>query len=288
MLYDRPAPMPMKSRLAVFVLALAAAPGGCRQGGGEAAQSPKPAVASTEAAQILSSYYGLDKLPMPILRLCPGKMSLRHNGMPVTFSVQLDGTTVKPEMFAVQTAAGEMVTPRCATLRPADERLENRTVLLAGSFGTPGAPPKSVEVVGELRDVEGRSLKDVRIDTVTPLEDGPSVVLAERFAPDTPGLVGECPPQTKQVVQLVFEGGVTGPGNSKLGQPQRRAVTVTLSDGSTVTPIALADDDPDNFVLACLDTSTKPASVAVKAGHFHDPGDDANPETSTKVVPGNP
>lgn len=51
-------------------------------------------------------------------------------------------------------------------------------------------------------------------------------------------------------------------------------------------PIALADDDPDNFVHAGLDAATDAISVAVEAGHFHDPGDDANPDTKMEVVAG--
>ena len=214
--------------------------------------------------------------------------SLGADGIPVIFSVRLDSDSVQPEAFVVETATGERVTPKCATLRPADEQLENRTVLLAGTFGTPEAQPQAVEVVGDLQDVQGRSLKGLRTEQITALEDGPSILLAERFAPDTPGLAGECPEGTKQVVQLTWEGGVTGLAGADLGEPQRTAVTVTLSDGSTVTPAALADDDPDNFVHACLDTATEATSVTVTAGYFHDPGDDANLDTKVDVVAGKP
>lgn len=279
-------------RWGAFLLVLAA----CEDAAPPAATPPPaptttpttPAPAAEASARILSAYHGLDKLPAPILRLCPLTRSFREDGMPVTFSVRLKDDTVKPEAFAVKTASGEVVTPRCATLRPADEQLENRTVLLAGTFGTPEAPPKAVEIVGDLQDVQGRSLKGVRTDKITPLKAGPSLLLAERFAPDTPGLAGECPEGTAQVVQLTWEGGVTGPAGADLAEPQRTAVTVTLSDGATVTPIALADDDPDNFVHVCLDTSTEATAVAVKAGHFHDPGDDANPDTQIDVVFGKP
>ena len=58
-----------------------------------------------------------------------------------------------------------------------------------------------------------------------------------------------------------------------------------LQDGQTVTPIALADDDPANHVLVCLDVATAAVSVAAAAGLFHDPGDDPNPETSIDVGP---
>lgn len=254
-----------------------------------AASQPTSAASEAEpAARILSAYYGLDQMPTPVIRLCPGTRSIGADGMPVTFSVRIDSATVKPEAFAVTNAAGEVVTPKCATLRPADERLENRTVLLAGTFGTAEAQPTAVEIVGDLRDEGGRSLKGLRTPKITPLEDGPSLLLAERFAPDTPGLAGECPDGTQQVVQLTWEGGVTGPKSADLRDPQRAAVSVTLADGAVVHPIALADDDPDNFVHACLDTPTAATSVSVKAGYFHDPRDDANPDTKIGVVAGHP
>ena len=57
----------------------------------------------------------------------------------------------------------------------------------------------------------------------------------------------------------------------------------SIQDGQTVTPIALADDDPDNHVLVCLDEATAAVSVTAAPGLFHDPGDDPNPETSIGV-----
>ena len=136
--------------------------------------------------------------------------------------------------------------------------------------------------------MNGRSVKGLRTTNITPLAAGPSLVVAERFDPTTPGLAGECPPATQQVVQLTWEGGVTGPKGAKLGEPQRGAVSVTLEDGSTVGAIALADDDPDNFVHVCLDVATPATSVSVGAGFFHDPADDANPPTQIEVVTGVP
>lgn len=236
-------------------------------------------------ATILSSYYGLDELPRQIVILCQGLGSLGEDGMPVIFSEQIDDESLTPEMFAVQTADSSWATPTCATLRPADEPLERRTVLLAGPFGTIDAQPLGVEVVGDLLDVEGKTLKGLR-SGITPLESGPSVLLAERFDPLTEGLRGECPDATTQVVQMTWEGGVTGPDGSALAEPQRQAVTVSLENGENVTPIALADDDPDNFVHACLQADSPAVSVTVAAGYFHDPGDDANPATSAMVVPG--
>ena len=236
-------------------------------------------------SKILSAYHGLDALPAGANVLCPIAVE-GEDGMPVVFSVQIDLNSVMADAFQVETASGEMVTPICATLAPALEMQEQRTVLLVGSFGTRNAPPLAVEVVGALEDINGQSLQGERFTNITPLEAGPSLVLAERFEVDAPGLVGECPTATQQVLQITWDGGVSGPMGSRLGEPQRLGISVRLQDGQTVTPIALADDDPDNHVLVCLDVATAAVSVAAAPGLFHDPGDDSNPETRIDVDPG--
>lgn len=242
-----------------------------------------PDEGSDTMARILAVYYGLDELPLAASLLC-GAVVAGQDGVPVTFSVQLDGATVSPEDFVVETATGARVTPDCATLAPAIEPLELRTVLLTGTFGTAGAQLRAVEVVGVLDDLDGNGITGLRSEDVTPLEDGPSLVLAERYLPTNPGIDGECPTGTAQVVQLVWGGGVTGPAGATLGEPQRLGVLVRLADGSTVQPIALGDDDPDNYVYACLDAASPAIEISVAAGLFHDPGDDANPATSAPVL----
>ena len=238
---------------------------------------------SETTARILEVYYGLDSLPALASALC-GSNVAGQDGVPVTFSVQLDGASVAPEDFAVETATGELVTPDCATLAPAVEPLELRTVLLTGTFGTADARLHAAEVVGVLEDLNGNEVTDLRSEDVTALEDGPGLVLAERYLPTNPGLDGECPTGTAQVVQLVWGGGVTGPAGAPLEEAQRLGVSGQLEDGSTVQPIALGDDDPDNFVCACIDAASPAVEVSVAAGLFHDPGDDANPETGATVI----
>ena len=107
--------------------------------------------------------------------------------MPVIFSVQIDGSTISSEAFAVELSTGERVTPLCATLRPAFEPLEQRTILLIGEFSPGDSLPVGVEIVSELNDSDGNSLLGLSSNQVTSLESGPSLVLAELFAPDTPG-----------------------------------------------------------------------------------------------------
>ncbi len=237
-----------------------------------------------QEARILSVYHGLDPLPPRATALCGLPPVGGQDGMPVTFSVQIDAETVSANAFAVEISSGEVVTPLCATLRPAIEPLELRTVLLIGPFSPEDAVPVGVEIVAGLEDRSGNSLIGLRGEVVTPLSSGPSLVFAERFAPDAAGLEGECPEESAQAVLLTWEGGVTGPQGADLAETQRTAMTVLLEDGDRVNPILLADDDPDNHVIACIAESSPATRVTVEAGFFHDPGDDPNPETGIDVI----
>ena len=216
---------------AAFLAAVLASVGCAGHEPDSGASSSTPAGAE---ARILSAYHGLDELPAPVALIC-GTESIGEDGLPVVLSVQLDEDSVTPGSFAVETDAGEVVTPVCATLQPAVEPLELRTVLLAGPFGTSAAPPRAVEVVGPVLDVTGASVEGLRTEDITALEAGPSLVLGERFDPETHGLAGECPEGTLQVVQLTWEGGVSGPEGAALAEAQRTAVSITLDDG-TVAP----------------------------------------------------
>ena len=236
-------------------------------------------------ARILSVYHGLDPIPPRATALCGMQPVGGQDGMPVTFSVQINSETVSPTAFAVETSSGEFVTPLCATLRPAMELLEQRTVLLIGPFSPEDSLPLSVEIVEQLEDIEGNSLLGLRGEKVTALAAGPSLVFAERFAPSASGLEGECPEETAQAVLLTWEGGVTGPQGADLAEAQRTAMSVLLEHGDRVHSLSLGDDDPDNHVIACIAETSPAVSVSVIAGFFHDPGDDANPATSIDVIP---
>ena len=268
----------------IWMLILSLSFAACGDAGSGAGSSDAPDLDATgdEGPRILEFYYGLDMLPPLANVLCMGAAG--KDGAPVTFSVQLDGASVAPSDFIVETATGERVTPDCATLRPAFEELELRTVLLAGTFGTADSQPRAVEVVGVLQELNGAEFGGLRFEDVTPLEAGPDLVLAERYLPDNPGIGGECPPDSAQVVQLVWGGGVSGPAGTPLEEPQRLGVSIQLEDGTTVQPTALVDDDPDNIVIACLDASSPAVEASVAPGLFHDPGDDANPATTVTVT----
>lgn len=235
-------------------------------------------------ARILSIYHGLDPIPPRATALCGMPAVGGQDGMPVIFSVQIDIASVSATAFAVEISSGEIVTPLCATLRPAIEPLEQRTILLIGAFSPADSLPLSVEIVEQLEDTEGNSLLGLKSEKVTALADGPSLVLAERFTPSAAGLETECPEATTQAILLTWEGGVTGPQGADLSEAQRTAVAVLLENGERVPPLSLGDDDPDNHVIACLAENSPAVAVSVVAGFFHDPGDDANPETHIDVI----
>ncbi|MEM9462873.1 MAG: hypothetical protein AAGF11_52515 [Myxococcota bacterium] len=237
------------------------------------------------SSAILSAFHGLATMPPTVVAFC-NPTAIGLVGMPVTFSAQLNADTVVPDSFSVRTPEGDDAIPVCATLQPADEELELRTVLLVGPFSTGEDPPLRVDVTGPVETLDGEVLQGAFTEDITPLGDGPSLVLAEPFAPDQQGLAGECPAMTSQVVQLAWQGGVTGPDGAALGEDQRTGVHVTLENGDVVEPIALADDDPDNYVHACIEQTSPAVSVAVDADLFYDPADDPNPATSAPVMPG--
>jgi hypothetical protein len=238
-------------------------------------------------ARILSIYHGLtDITPYATQLLCDLPPARDQDGIPVVFSVQVNSETITPTAFAVGLSSGETVTPLCATLRPAVESLEQRTVLLIGAFSPDDAVPVSVEIVEQLEDANGFSLLGLKSENVTTLSAGPSLVFAERFNPNNSGLDDECPKKTEQAILLTWEGGVTGANGADLAEEQRTAVFVVLQDGTSVNPLSLADDDfgqTDNHIIACIGQKSAAVSVSVIAGYFHDPGDDANPETRINI-----
>ncbi|MCA9774006.1 MAG: hypothetical protein KC466_16420, partial [Myxococcales bacterium] len=94
--------------------------------------------------------------------LCLGQANPRYlrnlDGMPVTFSAEVAGTP-HAWAFEIELSDGTRRAPLCATLAPAAEENEDRTVLLIGEFGGPmprgcepaRAPwPVAVRVVGDL------------------------------------------------------------------------------------------------------------------------------------------
>lgn len=257
-----------------------------------------PREARGKSAETLSAFFGLDNtLPRTANRICQDGAGL--DGMPVVFSTEIDHTTLQAGDFQVTTQSGRVGSVHCASFLPATDAGELRTVLLMGEFGDAETdPPATGRIVGHLHSIDGTLDFQGASVAVTPLEPGPSLVLAEVFSAEIPDVGlglrrtnGSACPDTgvMQAVRVVWAGGVTMEDGSKPSQTvgQLYQVTVQSSDGArrVVTPVALADiDDGDNNHLLCLDTADMPVAVSFPAGVLADPNDDANPATAVSIT----
>lgn len=246
------------------------------------------------AAFLLSAFFGLDNgLPVPAnLRICRGAGGA--DGMPVIFATEVDPATMQAGDFRVVSAAGVVGAVACVTLAPAADPGELRTALLVGEFGSAdGDPPVVVEIVGNLLSKDGSLNYRGAAIAVTPLDEGPALIVAETV-PESQWKVGAaagpwgsgsgCPATTTQAVRATWAGGVTLPGGGEAGEAERARYTV-LVDGAPVVPFALADlGDGDNNHLLCLDVAGEPGEVAFPAGHLVDPNGDLNPATALAVT----
>ena len=257
-----------------------------------------PREANGQTAGLLSAFHGLDALPRLSNVICRG--SGGKTGMPVIFSTEIDVTTMQAGDFRVMTRSGAMGAMHCASVLPATDPGELRTVLLIGELGPSDTdPPVSVGIVGNLHSIDGTLNYRGASVPVVPLEDGPSIALAEvvedwmRVGTLGPRRVqgSLCPTEgIVQAVRVVWQGGVTLPDGTEPGDAERDLykITVEAEDGSRrdVTPAALANlSDGDNNHILCMDTTDRPISVSFPEGIFTDPNDDLNPATGMPVAP---
>ena len=201
--------------------------------------------------------------------------------MPVVFSVQIDASRLSPEDFAITTASGATTTPTVATLAPADESDELRTVLLAGPLGSADDLPVSVSVVGSAKSVDGEELRGLTSEVSTN-EDGPELVLAvlDPAELDTDG--NETMPAR---VQTTWQGGVTGRFGRELGLRERRGIRLIDENGAAHRPVGFEDlGDQDNHVVLIVPEGVTPVRVEVQAGTLYDPTNQPNPDTSIEIV----
>ena len=285
----------LKAALAAALLPSAAAVGGAAVAHSAPQSEQGTPVANGQTAHLLSAFFGLDNgLGVGANRLCQGASG--QDGMPVVLSHTVDPGSLDPEDFQIVTRSGIEHTPICVTLRPAGDAGELRTVLLIGEFGDAADdPPVKVLVVDDLFS-DGMTGDRVNFrgtqTQVTPLDAGPSLVLAEVVPKDrrsTEGRGSACPEGTQQVVRVTWAGGVRLPSGGEPGEVERALYRVTVEhpDGSSdeIIPAALADlGDRDNNHLLCLDRSTPAVSVSFPAGHLVDPNRDLNPDTQVDVI----
>ena len=249
----------------------------------------------SSVALLLSAFFGLDNnLPFRSNRLCLGASG--QDGMPVVFSHTLNTETVNESDFEVETRSGEVYSPICVTLRPADDEGENRTVLLIGEFGNAETdPPIRVSIVGDLHsdneDSKPLNFKGLYTDVI-PLDSGPALILAERvprevWSKERRGTM--CPDSSRQVIRVTWTGGVRLPNGNELGEIERSLYRIELEGENdrrlSLQPDYLADlEDRDNNHLLCLDSEFPAISVSFPAGHLVDPNRDLNLDSFVLVL----
>ena len=233
---------------------------------------------------LVSAFFGLDNA-LPSLFLCNQQACLL-DGMPVNFKFPLDASSLSETDFEVLDSLGNIHTPICVSMAPANENGENRTVLLLGEFGTAVTnPPVEVRVVGDLFTTDTLSgesacseiinLKGITTTNVIPLADGPSLFFAQRID----GNLNECNTGT-QTVQVAWNGGVTpyisGDTESDLFQYY---VGYSYCSGDLIphVPISIVDiNDNDNFHQLCFSTSDEIVKISMMANTVEDPNHDPN------------
>ncbi len=223
-------------------------------------------LASENAPFLLAGTFGADNING--LFACAGNVL---DGLPVVFSEPINPTTVSPSDFTVINAQGAPVIPLCATLAPAINADEMRTVLLQGDFGNAtGQDPQSVQISGNILTASGTGDFALSTSKVTPFSVGQYLVYARSLP--LPGNVGgadQCPVTTSsgvavtRVVQLAF--GSNAGANFPNTPAYRSRFHVRLSDGTEVSPLAFGDTTIDNYLELCLGSNAAATSVRVDA-----------------------
>lgn len=261
---------------------------------------------------VLSAYYGAAILPQGIDQSwCPGATAAGGlGGMPFALDQAIDPGegyggvkwALDPKLFTVTVGPhAEAVTPTCATLQPAIDGSEQKTVLLAGAFGLGGDNvPTGVTIVGDLRTADGKSLMNLEIVSISPFDAGSNLTYAEAYAADggaietsAPGDDAYCPRgKTAMVVKLTFSGGVSGPNGGALTDSANAlaAISVLATDTAgarrVLTPFALRDDDHDNYLDACLGSEANGLTlktVSVNSHTFYSPMNAPNQVAAVRI-----
>ena len=240
---------------------------------------------------IVSAFFGLDNVLPGLLCNQPGS---QLDGMPVNFKFPLDVSSLSETDFEVVDRLGNIHTPNCVSLAPANENGENRSVLLLGEFGTAVTnPPVEVRVIGDLfttDTISGESacseiinLNGITTTNVISLDDGPSLFFAQKID----GNLNECNSGT-QTIQVAWNGGVT-PYISDDTESDLFQYYVGYTESSGVltphVPISIADiNDNDNFHQLCFSTSDEIVKISMMANTVEDPNHDPNLYSEIDVV----
>lgn len=190
------------------------------------------------------------------------------DGLVVVFDAEVDAASLQPRAFAVVLADEEPVLPEAATLAPASEDDENRTVLLVGELSAKGgAEPTHVVVVGPLWAEDGRSLRGLGA-AVEPFAAGPRVVAAVVLAVGP----GRCE-GAGQRVRTYWSDELRG-----VDADDRSRVRIAGDGAAPRWPVRFDDHDAahgeagqDGVLDLCLDDSAPPRRLSIDAGAFHGP-----------------
>ena len=252
-----------------------------------------------ESPELLSAFFGLNS-EAPVMSsffVCRGAAG--KDAMPVTFPYELNLDTLQVGDFRVVRADGAEGKLICVTPAPAYDSGELRTMLLIGDFGSTSNPPERVEIKGNLLSSDNRINFKGKTVKVVPLEDGPSMVLAEPV-PSEEWYLGKkatflpfgggsgCPVSTRQIIRVTWNGGITKPGGDEVDDLERKSYSITIRDNegsvTNISPFALGDlGDGDNNHKLCLDVEGTPLKIDFPKDLVTDPRDDLNPETSIKI-----
>jgi hypothetical protein len=169
-----------------------------------------PEINKTRELKILTAFFGLDNGLTRRANIIYSK-AYGKDGMPLVFSHELDPSTIDATDFEVTTKKGNVFQVEAASLQPANEEFELRTVLLMGEYGTyPDNQPVSVKIIGDLITRNGQNYKGQTVNVI-PLEEGPILSYAEYFIIDQDypyvekGRGHDCPKdKTKIIVKGVW------------------------------------------------------------------------------------
>jgi|GEM_PF-5236938 len=153
----------------------------------------------------------------------------------LVFSERIEASTLVAHDFVVVRADGHGVVPRTASLAPANERDEHRSVVLRGDFVDAGATePVAVHVIGGLFTVSGEPLRG--LDAPVRGSDLPtSLVMVESVAPQPGRCAG-----AMQVLRTYWSGclGRLDPGENNAFLA---SIRLYLADGRELHPVAIDD-----------------------------------------------
>ena len=243
------------------------------------------------APQALDAFFGLDDaLPLASMFLCfqaPGM-----DGMPITFTHSLNHDDVTPDKFRVITASGAKLMPECATLAPAVDGNESKTVLLIGDLGNeqvdPIDPPHKVLIVGDLFTAEDQpggpqNLVGAEIEVISLFDfvryAYAEVIPEEKWGQSVPAGAPSGAPIW--MVQTTWQGGISPINGDTTGETERQFQRIGMAqDDGKVTPVvpfAITDiGDPDNHHELWVAGPGVPLWVEMDPEIVQDPRGDPN------------